>query len=146
MQALRHAFEGLQYMHNNNRLHQSLGPGSLLLSTAQERDAALLRGQLVDLAFSVDVSAAALGGEVPLEAQFRARAAGAAAPGSDRPCAALSLLLLRSPPSAAAALPSFCCCCAVPCVCTVVSVHASGHACEQMRAAMPVNRCDRPCL
>lgn len=59
---LRQVLEGLQYMHTNNRLHQSLGPGSVVLSTAQERDAGVLRVRLRDLAFSVDVSNEALMG------------------------------------------------------------------------------------
>lgn len=59
---LRHAFEGLAHLHREQRLHQSLGPGSLVLSTVQERDAATLRARLRDLAFSVDVSDQALMG------------------------------------------------------------------------------------
>lgn len=31
--------KGLAFMHSNNRLHQSLGPNSLILSTIEERDA-----------------------------------------------------------------------------------------------------------
>ncbi|KAG6571810.1 hypothetical protein SDJN03_28538, partial [Cucurbita argyrosperma subsp. sororia] len=46
---------GLVYMHDRNRLHQSLGPSSVVLNTIVEKDAAYLVPRLRDLAFSVDV-------------------------------------------------------------------------------------------
>ncbi|XP_022746240.1 uncharacterized protein LOC111296291 isoform X2 [Durio zibethinus] len=49
------AMSGLAYMHNNERLHQSLGPASVVLNTIVERDAAYLVPRLRDLAFSVDI-------------------------------------------------------------------------------------------
>ncbi|XP_007029604.2 PREDICTED: uncharacterized protein LOC18599529 isoform X1 [Theobroma cacao] len=49
------AMSGLAYMHNYDRLHQSLGPASVVLNTIVERDAAYLVPRLRDLAFSVDI-------------------------------------------------------------------------------------------
>ncbi|XWS58728.1 hypothetical protein CRYUN_Cryun08bG0059500 [Craigia yunnanensis] len=49
------AMSGLAYMHNHERLHQSLGPASVVLNTIVERDAAYLVPRLRDLAFSVDI-------------------------------------------------------------------------------------------
>ncbi|OMO96503.1 hypothetical protein COLO4_15235 [Corchorus olitorius] len=49
------AMSGLAYMHNCERLHQSLGPASIVLNTMVERDAAYLVPRLRDLAFSVDI-------------------------------------------------------------------------------------------
>ncbi|XP_010245197.1 PREDICTED: uncharacterized protein LOC104588806 isoform X2 [Nelumbo nucifera] len=51
----RGVMSGLAYMHDRNRLHQSLGPSSVILNTIVEKDAAYLVPQLRDLAFSVDV-------------------------------------------------------------------------------------------
>lgn len=47
-------------MHANTRVHQALGPESLLLSTTEERDAGFLRVRLYDFGLAVDVSDAAL--------------------------------------------------------------------------------------
>ncbi|KAL6320075.1 hypothetical protein AAG906_004474 [Vitis piasezkii] len=52
---LRGAMSGLAYMHDHDRLHQSLGPSSVVLNTIMERDAAYLVPRLRDLAFSVDI-------------------------------------------------------------------------------------------
>ncbi|KAL5724915.1 hypothetical protein ACHQM5_008120 [Ranunculus cassubicifolius] len=52
---LRGALSGLAYMHNHDRLHQSLGPASVSLNTIAEREASYLVPRLRDLAFSVDV-------------------------------------------------------------------------------------------
>ncbi|KAK4835820.1 hypothetical protein QYF36_014948 [Acer negundo] len=49
------AMIGLAYMHDHDRLHQSLGPSSVVLNTIAERDAAYLIPRLRDLAFSVDI-------------------------------------------------------------------------------------------
>eukprot|EP00192_Tetraselmis_astigmatica_P011306 CAMPEP_0117664572 /NCGR_PEP_ID=MMETSP0804-20121206/9300_1 /TAXON_ID=1074897 /ORGANISM="Tetraselmis astigmatica, Strain CCMP880" /LENGTH=367 /DNA_ID=CAMNT_0005471831 /DNA_START=247 /DNA_END=1350 /DNA_ORIENTATION=- len=62
LKCLRQMLQGLAFMHSRNRLHQSLGPGSLLLSTTQERDAYSLQAKLCDLAFAIDVSDQALFG------------------------------------------------------------------------------------
>ncbi|KAF5450662.1 hypothetical protein F2P56_030993 [Juglans regia] len=53
---LRGALRGLAFMHDHDRLHQSLGPSSILLNTIIERDAAYLVPRIRDLAFSVDIS------------------------------------------------------------------------------------------
>lgn len=52
---LHGTMRGLSYMHDNDRLHQSLGPASVVLNTVVEKDAAYLIPRLRDLAFSVDV-------------------------------------------------------------------------------------------
>ncbi|KAF2306720.1 hypothetical protein GH714_020827 [Hevea brasiliensis] len=52
---LRGAISGLVYMHDHDRLHQSLGPSSIVLNTIIEKDAAYLVPRLRDLAFSVDI-------------------------------------------------------------------------------------------
>ncbi|XP_030506838.2 uncharacterized protein LOC115721879 [Cannabis sativa] len=49
------AMKGLAYMHDHDRLHQSLGPSSISLNTIAEREAVYLIPRLRDLAFSVDV-------------------------------------------------------------------------------------------
>ncbi|XP_077237669.1 protein kinase superfamily protein [Tasmannia lanceolata] len=52
---LRGAISGLAYMHDHERLHQSLGPASVVLNTIVEKDTAYLVPRLRDLAFSVDI-------------------------------------------------------------------------------------------
>ncbi|KAE9464637.1 hypothetical protein C3L33_03471, partial [Rhododendron williamsianum] len=52
---LHGALCGLAYMHDRERLHQSLGPSSVVLNTVVEKDAAYLVPRLRDLAFSVDI-------------------------------------------------------------------------------------------
>ncbi|KAJ7982666.1 Tyrosine-protein kinase [Quillaja saponaria] len=54
-QLLQGAMRGLVYMHDHDRLHQSLGPASVVLNTILDRDALYLVPRLRDLAFSVDV-------------------------------------------------------------------------------------------
>ncbi|POO02043.1 Tyrosine-protein kinase [Trema orientale] len=49
------AMKGLAYMHEHERLHQSLGPSSIVLNTITEREAVYLIPRLRDLAFSVDI-------------------------------------------------------------------------------------------
>lgn len=51
---------GLAYMHAHDRLHQSLGPASVVLNTPSEREAQYLVPRLRDLAFSVDISYSSL--------------------------------------------------------------------------------------
>ncbi|CAI0383924.1 unnamed protein product [Linum tenue] len=53
---LQGAISGLAFMHDHDRLHQSLGPSSLLLNTISEKDAGYLIPRLRDLTFSVDMS------------------------------------------------------------------------------------------
>lgn len=52
---LHGALCGLAYMHDKERLHQSLGPSSVVLNTVVEKDAPDLVPRLRDLAFSVDI-------------------------------------------------------------------------------------------
>ncbi|WMV20908.1 hypothetical protein MTR67_014293 [Solanum verrucosum] len=52
---LHGTMRGLSYMHDNDRLHQSLGPASVVLNTVVEKDAPYLIPRLRDLAFSVDI-------------------------------------------------------------------------------------------
>jgi hypothetical protein len=76
-QVLRHALEGLRDVHAAGRVHQSLGPGSVVLSTVQERDAATMRARVRDLAFSLDVSPDALAAALevdPMDAPASRRA------------------------------------------------------------------------
>ncbi|KAJ4828111.1 hypothetical protein Tsubulata_007156 [Turnera subulata] len=49
------AMRGLAYLHEHERLHQSLGPSSIVLNTLAEKEAAYLVPRLRDLAFSVDI-------------------------------------------------------------------------------------------
>lgn len=52
---LRGTMSGLAFMHSHDRLHQSLGPASIILNTITEREAVYLVPRLRDLAFSVDI-------------------------------------------------------------------------------------------
>ncbi|XP_052179288.1 uncharacterized protein LOC127792732 isoform X2 [Diospyros lotus] len=52
---LHGALCGLAFMHDHDRLHQSLGPASVVLNTMVEKDSAYLVPRLRDLAFSVDI-------------------------------------------------------------------------------------------
>ncbi len=58
--------QGLAYLHSRSRLHQSLGPSSVVLNTTNNSGARPLIARLQDLAFSVDVSDAALYGGATL--------------------------------------------------------------------------------
>ena len=58
--------QGLAYIHSRNRLHQSLGPSSVVLNTTDTSGSRPLLARLQDLAFSVDVSDAALYGGATL--------------------------------------------------------------------------------
>lgn len=60
------ALQGLAFMHANNRLHQSIGPASVILNKTDERDLWQLQARLRDLAFAVDVSNEALYGGATL--------------------------------------------------------------------------------
>ncbi|CAN6726103.1 unnamed protein product [Malus baccata var. baccata] len=60
---LQGIMRGLAYMHDRERLHQSLGPASVILNTIVERDAVYLVPRLRDLAFSVDIGYTKLEGD-----------------------------------------------------------------------------------
>ncbi|CAM6041541.1 unnamed protein product [Sphagnum compactum] len=51
---LRGTFKGLAFMHARGRLHQSLGPASVVINTKEERGVGYLMPRLRDLAFSTD--------------------------------------------------------------------------------------------
>ena len=53
-------------MHARQRLHQSIGPSSVVLNTMDDSGSRPLVARLKDLAFSVDVSDAALYGGATL--------------------------------------------------------------------------------
>ena len=53
-------------MHTNSRLHQSIGPGSVVLNKTDERDLRVMQARLRDLAFAVDVSNEAMVGGATL--------------------------------------------------------------------------------
>lgn len=80
---LHGALSGLAYMHDHDRLHQSLGPASVVLNTITEREAAYLIPRLRDLSFSVDIRDSKLeedSGPLSEGLWRRARAAGAYTP------------------------------------------------------------------
>ncbi|KAF3321524.1 hypothetical protein FCM35_KLT13740 [Carex littledalei] len=78
---LNGAMNGLAHMHKNDRLHQSLGPASIVMNTIIEKDVAVLVPRLRDLAFSVDVRYTAIGdGLLSQDLWRRATSAGAIAP------------------------------------------------------------------
>ncbi|KAK7308877.1 hypothetical protein RJT34_05187 [Clitoria ternatea] len=52
---LQGVMRGLAYLHDHERLHQSLGPFSVVLNTISEREVPYLIPKLRDLAFSVNV-------------------------------------------------------------------------------------------
>ncbi|KAH8931045.1 hypothetical protein BDL97_19G001600 [Sphagnum fallax] len=64
---LRGTFKGLAFMHARGRLHQSLGPASVVINTKEERGVGYLMPQLRDLAFSTDVSDQAILGGSTIE-------------------------------------------------------------------------------
>ncbi|XP_020571990.1 uncharacterized protein LOC110018868 [Phalaenopsis equestris] len=49
------AINGLAFMHDHDRLHQSIGPASVVLNTISEGEATYLVPRLRDLAFSVNI-------------------------------------------------------------------------------------------
>lgn len=66
---LRGAFGGLAHMHSRGRLHQSLGPASVVINTMEEKDVYFLVSQLRDMAFSVDISDEAIFRGLPWKKQ-----------------------------------------------------------------------------
>ncbi|GER46787.1 protein kinase family protein [Striga asiatica] len=80
---LQGVIRGLGYMHDCDRLHQSLGPSSVVLNTIVEKDATYLVPKLRDLSFSVDIRYTELegGSKTLFEGLWqRASAAGAFTP------------------------------------------------------------------
>lgn len=57
---LNRAINGLAFMHDHDRLHQSIGPASVALNTISEGEAMYLVPRLRDLGFSVDIRYASL--------------------------------------------------------------------------------------
>ncbi|KAM0917063.1 hypothetical protein ACQ4PT_009798 [Festuca glaucescens] len=81
LKLLNGAMCGLVHMHNHDRLHQSLGPSSVVLNTVAEKNGYYLLPQLRDLAFSVDIGYSSLGvGALSDSLWRRASAAGASTP------------------------------------------------------------------
>lgn len=80
---LQGTLRGLAYMHDNERLHQSIGPASVVLNTMVDKDAAYLVPRLRDLAFAVDIQISSLeesSGGLSEGLWRRARSAGAFSP------------------------------------------------------------------
>lgn len=72
---------GLVRMHNHDRLHQSLGPSSVVLNTVAEKNGRYLVPHLRDLAFSVDIGYSSVGSGALSDGLWRrASAAGASTP------------------------------------------------------------------
>ncbi|KAM3243016.1 hypothetical protein ACQJBY_055164 [Aegilops geniculata] len=81
LRLLNGAMCGLVHMHNHDRLHQSLGPSSVVLNTVAEKNGYYLLPQLRDLAFSVDIGYSSVGvGALSDGLWRRASAAGASTP------------------------------------------------------------------
>lgn len=81
LKLLNGAMSGLAHMHNHDRLHQSLGPSSVVLNTISEKNARYLVPQLRDLAFSVDIGYSSIGAGALSDGLWRrASAAGASTP------------------------------------------------------------------
>ncbi|KAG6496221.1 hypothetical protein ZIOFF_044069 [Zingiber officinale] len=80
---LNGAINGLAYLHNHDRLHQSLGPSSVVLNTIMEKNVAYLVPRLRDLSFAVDIRYSSLGAPESVLSEGlwrRASAAGAFTP------------------------------------------------------------------
>nr|CAB3450755.1 unnamed protein product [Digitaria exilis] len=81
LKLLNGAMCGLVHMHNHDRLHQSLGPSSVVLNTVMEREGLYLVPRLRDLAFSVDIGYSSVGAGALSDGLWRrASAAGASTP------------------------------------------------------------------
>uniref|UniRef100_A0A804NUR4 Protein kinase domain-containing protein n=3 Tax=Zea mays TaxID=4577 RepID=A0A804NUR4_MAIZE len=81
LKLLNGAMSGLVHMHNHDRLHQSLGPSSVILNTALDKEGRYLVPRLRDLAFSVDIGYSSIGAGVLSDGLWRrASAAGASTP------------------------------------------------------------------
>ncbi|CAO2041095.1 unnamed protein product [Urochloa humidicola] len=81
LKLLNGAMCGLAHMHNHDRLHQSLGPSSVVLNTVMEKEGLYLVPRLRDLAFSVDIGYSSVGAGALSDGLWRrASAAGALTP------------------------------------------------------------------
>jgi len=81
LKLLNGAMSGLLHMHNHDRLHQSLGPSSVILNTVMEKEGPYLVPRLRDLAFSVDIGYSSVGAGALSDGLWRrASAAGASTP------------------------------------------------------------------
>ncbi|KAK7405955.1 hypothetical protein VNO78_07567 [Psophocarpus tetragonolobus] len=76
---LQGIMKGLAYLHDHDRLHQSLGPFSVLLNTISEKEGPYLIPRLRDLAFSVNVRYTELDDSGQLAEGLWRRASGAGA-------------------------------------------------------------------
>ncbi|XP_020230095.1 uncharacterized protein LOC109810903 [Cajanus cajan] len=76
---LQGVMRGLAYLHDHDRLHQSLGPFSVALNTISERESSYLIPRLRDLAFSVNVRYTELDDSGQLAEGLWRRASGAGA-------------------------------------------------------------------
>ncbi|KAG8071961.1 hypothetical protein GUJ93_ZPchr0006g45075 [Zizania palustris] len=78
LRLLNGAMTGLVHMHSHDRLHQSLGPSSVVLNTAADKNGRYLVPRLRDLAFSVDIGYSSVGDGALSDGLWRrATAAGA---------------------------------------------------------------------
>ncbi|KAG2660692.1 uncharacterized protein LOC120713431 [Panicum virgatum] len=81
LKLLNGAMSGLLHMHNHDRLHQSLGPSSIILNTVMDKEGPYLVPRLRDLAFSVDIGYSSVGAGALSDGLWRrASAAGASTP------------------------------------------------------------------
>ncbi|TVT99963.1 hypothetical protein EJB05_54633 [Eragrostis curvula] len=81
LRLLNGAMCGLVHMHNRDRLHQSIGPSSVVLNTVIENEGRYLVPTLRDLAFSVDIGYSSVGAGALSDGLWRrASAAGASTP------------------------------------------------------------------
>ncbi|GJN21921.1 hypothetical protein PR202_gb09444 [Eleusine coracana subsp. coracana] len=81
LRLLNGALCGLVHMHNHDRLHQSIGPSSVVLNTVMEKEGRYLVPKLRDLAFSVDIGYSSVGSGALSDVLWRrAIAAGASTP------------------------------------------------------------------
>ncbi|XP_022631347.1 cyclin-dependent kinase 5 homolog [Vigna radiata var. radiata] len=71
--------KGVAYLHDHDRLHQSLGPFSVVLNTISEKEGSYLIPRLRDLAFSVNVRYTELDDSGQLSEGLWRRASGAGA-------------------------------------------------------------------
>jgi len=81
LKLLNGAMSGLLHMHNHDRLHQSLGPSSIILNTVMDKEGPYLVPRLRDLAFSIDIGYSSVGAGALSDGLWRrASAAGASTP------------------------------------------------------------------
>ncbi|WVZ11605.1 hypothetical protein V8G54_016135 [Vigna mungo] len=76
---LQGVMKGVAYLHDHDRLHQSLGPFSVVLNTISEKEGSYLIPRLRDLAFSVNVRYTELDDSGQLSEGLWRRASGAGA-------------------------------------------------------------------